>query len=225
MDWIVYRVEPAILERSGPFAILEKSQEVYWDLHESEGVVKLAQIDSYHYNPDYTQVEDRNKYWVYEFTESAFLEHAADGRTMSIQEFFAEANNYTNMDWGLLAVRVELAPKVTRFNIHRKQRSYLGLGRFEEPKLDITIISDQLNQTISIRTIDGTWALIYELASEDIDRVLVRLGAEIVEGIHIRLQNQDIEYWRYLTEIFINEAEIVALNPEDIRWDTDKWLR
>ncbi len=225
MDWIVYREEPTVLERSGPFAITQKTQEVYWDLHERGGVVKLAQIDASHYNPDYTQLDDRQKYWVYEFTESVFLQHATDDPKMSIEDFFATANQYTNMDWRLLAAKVELAPKIARFNMNRKQRIYVGSGRFDEPRLDITIISDQINQTLSIRTIDGSWALFFELEREDIDRVLVSLSAENVEDIHLRLQNQDFDYWASLAEELINEAEVAALDSNDSRWDSNNWLK
>lgn len=225
MDWIVYKEEPAVLERSGPFAITEKSQEVYWDLHESDGVVKLGQIDSYHYNPEYTQLDDRQKYWVYEFTESAFLEHATDDRKMSIERFFAEANKYTNTDWRLLAEKVELAPKIARFNMNKKQRIYLGSGQFKERSLDITIVSDQINQTLSLRTIDGTSAFIYELEQADINRALVSLNAEIVADLHLHLQNQDFDYWAFLAEELITEGEIAALDPNDTRWDSNNWLR
>lgn len=225
MDWIVYKEEPAVLERSGPFAITEKSQEVYWDLHERDGVVKLGQIDSYHYNPEYTQLDDRQKYWVYEFTESAFLEHVTDDRKMSIGRFFAEANKYTNTDWRLLAEKVELAPKIARFNINRKQRNYIGSGQFESRSLDITIISDQINQTLSLRTIDGTLASIYELEQADINRALVSLNAEIVADLHLHLQNQDFDYWAFLAELLINEGEIAVLDPNDTRWDSNNWLR
>ena len=225
MDWIVYREEPTVLERSGPFAITEKSQEVYWDLHERDGVVKLAQIDAFHYNPEYSQLDNRQKYWVYEFTEKVFLEHATDDRKMSIEGFFAEANKYTNMDWPLLAEKVELAPKIARFNFTREQRVYLGSGKFKEQKLDITIISDQINRFLTLRTFDGNVALVYELQCEDIDRALFRLRSDNVDDLHLRLQKQDFDHWAFLAEELINEAEIVALDPNDSRWDSNNWLR
>jgi hypothetical protein len=45
MNWIFFREEPPVLERSGPFNLVAKSHEVFWVLQASENVVKLLHFD------------------------------------------------------------------------------------------------------------------------------------------------------------------------------------
>ena len=225
MNWVFYIEEPRVIERSGPFALVAKTHDVCWSLQAREGVVKLEQFDQYHFKPNFALEEGTQKYWVYEFTESEFLEVATTDRNLTITDFLAQANTFSKSDWRVLAGKAELAPKIARFNLKKTTRIYTGSGSFDEPRLEISVISDQRNKKLSLLTIDNTWALGYELNQDDINRVIERLRFELIAGIHLHLQNRGFEYWVYLAEAMINEAEIVALKPNDIRWDLGEWAK
>ena len=225
MNWIFYQEEPALIERSGPFSLVATAHEVFWDLQENDGVVKLAHYDNYHFKPDFCFMEEIRKYWVYEFSESEFLEVATKDRSLTISDFFKQAGTFGKWEWRVLAGIAELAPKIARFNMKRERRIYLGAGKFDEPRLEISVISDQRNKTLSLRNIDNTWALGYELNQEDIERVIENLKFELIEGLHLHLQNRDLEYWVYLSEAIKNEAEMVALKPNDMVWDVNEWMK
>lgn len=225
MNWVFYREEPPLLESSGPFALVSKAHEVFWELQERDGVVKLSHFDNYHFKPDFSLMEEIQKYWVYEFSESEFLEVATKDRSLTISDFFAQAGTFSTREWRVLAGKSELAPKIARFNMKRERRIYLGSGKFDEPRLEIGVISDQRNKTLSLSNIDNTWALGYELNQEDIKRVIENLKFELIEGLHLHLQNRDFDYWVYLSEAIKNEAELVALKPNDMVWDVNEWMK
>ena len=225
MNWIFFREEPPVLERSGPFDLVAKSHEVFWVLQASENVVKLSQSDDLLVSPDYSRTERIRKYWVYEFDESEFMEVVSNQNNTTVATFFAEAKQFTNSDWRFLAAKAALVPKLARFTISRESRGYLGSGKFDEPRLEISIISNPRNRTLSLRTVDNTWALEYELKDQEIELLVKNLKFELIEGLHLRLQNQDFDYWVYLAEEIANEAELVPSKPNDLVWDVNEWMK
>lgn len=225
MNWIFYREEPPVLERTGPFNLVAKSHEVFWVLQASENVVKLSQYDNLQVSAGYTRTERICKYWVYEFDESEFLEVVSNKNNTTIATFFAEAKQFTNSNWRFLAAKAAVVPKVARFTISREKRVYLGSGKFDEPRLELSFISNPRNRTLSLRTIDNTWALEYELKDQDIDLLVEKLNFELIEGLHLHLQNQDFDYWMYLAEEIANEAELVPSKPNDLVWDVIEWMK
>jgi hypothetical protein len=225
MNWIFFREEPPVLERSGPFDLVAKSHEVFWVLQASGNVVKLLHFDDLWLSPDYSKTEQIRKHWVYEFEKTEFLDGETNEKNLSITAFFEEAKTFTKSDWRFLAAKAALVPKVARFTISREKRVYLGSGKFDELRLEISIISNPRNRTLSLRTIDNTWALEYELKDQEIDLLVENLKFELIEGLHLRLQNQDFDYWVYLAEEIANEAELVPSKPNDLVWDVNEWMK
>jgi hypothetical protein len=65
----------------------------------------------------------------------------------------------------------------------------------------------------------------YELKDQEIDLLVKNLKFELIEGLHLRLQNQDFDYWVYLAEEIANEAELVPSKPNDLVWDVNEWMK
>ncbi len=225
MNSIFYREEPPVLERSGPFALAAKIHDVFWILQARDQVVKLAQFDDLLISPDYSRAESTRKHWVYEFDASELLEVVSSGDKTDISTFFAEVKGFTNSDWRFLAAKAELVPKLARFTISREERLYLGSGEYDEPRLEISIISDPRNKTLSLRTIDNSWALEYEVKNQELDLIVQNFKFELIEGLHLRLQKQDFNYWVFVAESIIAEAELVASKPNDPAWDVNEWMK
>ena len=116
--------EPIEMERTGPFALISKNHAVFWNLQEKDGVVTLSQYDDYHFKPDYSLTDDIRKLWVYEFKADEFLDIATSDRSLSISDFFTQANNFTKNEWRVLAAKAETIPKLAKFNIKRVQGDY-----------------------------------------------------------------------------------------------------
>jgi hypothetical protein len=147
------------------------------------------------------------------------LEVVSNQENTTIATFFAGAKQFTNSNWRFLASKAAVVPKVARFTISREKRVYLGSGKFDEPRLELSFMSNPRNRTLSLRTIDNTWALEYELKDQDIDLLVEKLNFELIEGLHLRLQNQEFDNWMYLAEEIANEAELVPSKPNDLVWD------
>jgi hypothetical protein len=65
----------------------------------------------------------------------------------------------------------------------------------------------------------------YELKDQEINLLVENMKFELIEGLHLRLQNQDFDYWVYLAEEIANEAELVPSKPNDLVWDVNEWMK